>query len=364
MEVSVKTNDLAQVLRLVQSVTERKATIPALGAFRLNGRGERFGDHRNGSRTRRHVSLARRRETVGIVSGSSSPLGRVREDVARGRSSFEGPSFSLAGAVVRAIALSDCRLGRRFVSRIAQATAGGRHDLLRRARPLGGKGHLRQRHGAEFDQSDRSLTQTRTDRTDNGRNRRAPSRAGDHASRHSRLGENYRDPHSQEGLDGVPAVFGRQKRPGCPLLGDRESLVFRLERAFATEPETGCSFPNYERVLPKQYGRSISLERKESRASIERVSSFSDTKTRCIVVEVSQRQLALRAEDSNVGESEEVLPVTYNDEPMRIGFNASYLAGFLAVSNTSSSSSCFRTDRVLPNCGRTHWLGMLSIGIS
>ena len=35
MEVSVKTNDFAQVLRLVQSVTERKATIPALGVFLL-----------------------------------------------------------------------------------------------------------------------------------------------------------------------------------------------------------------------------------------------------------------------------------------------------------------------------------------
>lgn len=35
MEVSVKKNDFAQVLRLVQSVTERKATIPALGAFLL-----------------------------------------------------------------------------------------------------------------------------------------------------------------------------------------------------------------------------------------------------------------------------------------------------------------------------------------
>lgn len=107
-------------------------------------------------------------------------------------------------------------------------------------------------------------------------------------------------------------------------------LFFVWKERLLLSRKLGGSFPNYERVLPKQYGRSISLERKELRASIERVSSFSDTKTRCVVVEVSQGQLALRAEDSNVGESEEVLPVTYNDEPVRIGFNGSYLADFLA----------------------------------
>ena len=31
MEVTVKTNDLAQVLRLAQAVTERRTTIPVLG---------------------------------------------------------------------------------------------------------------------------------------------------------------------------------------------------------------------------------------------------------------------------------------------------------------------------------------------
>lgn len=35
MEFSVETSDLAQVLRLVQAVTERKTTIPILGSILL-----------------------------------------------------------------------------------------------------------------------------------------------------------------------------------------------------------------------------------------------------------------------------------------------------------------------------------------
>lgn len=49
-------------------------------------------------------------------------------------------------------------------------------------------------------------------------------------------------------------------------------------------------------------------------------------------MEVSAGQLALQAEDSNVGRSEEVLPVAYTGQPVRIGFNASYLTDFLSRS--------------------------------
>ncbi|MGH9440439.1 MAG: hypothetical protein ACRD22_21905, partial [Terriglobia bacterium] len=78
--------------------------------------------------------------------------------------------------------------------------------------------------------------------------------------------------------------------------------------------------------------RSLSLDRGELRISIERISRFAEEHTRCIVVDVSPGQLVLQAEDSNVGRSEEVLPVAYTGEPARIGFNAFYLADFLSRS--------------------------------
>ncbi len=72
------------------------------------------------------------------------------------------------------------------------------------------------------------------------------------------------------------------------------------------------------------------------------MSRFSDSQTRCIVIEVSPGRLALHAEESNIGESDEVLPVVYNGEPVRIGFNASYLCDFLARTEHRSIRFSFR----------------------
>jgi len=101
------------------------------------------------------------------------------------------------------------------------------------------------------------------------------------------------------------------------------------ERLLVSRKGSG-SFPDYQRVLPKHSDRSISLEREVLRNSIERVSRFSDSQTRCIVVDISPGQFVLQAQESNIGESEEVIPVAYEGDQVRIGFNSSYLSEFLA----------------------------------
>ena len=89
------------------------------------------------------------------------------------------------------------------------------------------------------------------------------------------------------------------------------------------------AFPNYERVLPMSHAASLSLNRKDLRSALERVAQFTESKTRCVVVEVSINQICVRAQDIAVGESEESLVTSYAGEPARIGFNAAYLADFL-----------------------------------
>ena len=89
------------------------------------------------------------------------------------------------------------------------------------------------------------------------------------------------------------------------------------------------TFPSYERVLPRSHAAFLSLNRNDLRSALERVAQFAESKTRCVVVEVSTNQLCVRAQDGAVGESEESLVISYAGEPARIGFNAAYLADFL-----------------------------------
>lgn len=121
---------------------------------------------------------------------------------------------------------------------------------------------------------------------------------------------------------------GRNDQPVRCAITDNHLFFVWQERLLFSRKLSG-SFPDYERVLPRSHAASLSLSRNDFRSAIERVAQFSESKTRCVVVEVSTNQVCVRAQDAAIGESEESIPVTYSGNATRIGFNAAYLADFL-----------------------------------
>jgi len=64
--------------------------------------------------------------------------------------------------------------------------------------------------------------------------------------------------------------------------GDENHLFFQLgDRLLISRKLTG-TFPDYERVLPKEQHRSVTLSKDEVRAAIERVAQFADERSRAI----------------------------------------------------------------------------------
>jgi DNA polymerase-3 subunit beta len=116
--------------------------------------------------------------------------------------------------------------------------------------------------------------------------------------------------------------------------GDENHLFFKIgDRLLLSRKLTG-NFPDYERVLPKDQPHSVILNREEFRSSIERVSQFSDERSRAIRVRVSPGEVKIHSSVSDTGESEESIPVEYSGPAVEIGFNAQYLLDFMkAVSN-------------------------------
>jgi DNA polymerase-3 subunit beta len=111
--------------------------------------------------------------------------------------------------------------------------------------------------------------------------------------------------------------------------GDDNHLFFRMgERLLISRKLTG-NFPDFERVLPKSHGHSVELSRDELRASIDRVSQFSDERSRAVKMKFADGELTLFSSTSEAGESEETLPVEYAGAAVEVSFNASYLLDFL-----------------------------------
>jgi DNA polymerase-3 subunit beta len=111
--------------------------------------------------------------------------------------------------------------------------------------------------------------------------------------------------------------------------GDDNHLFFQLgDRLLMSRKLTG-NFPDFERVLPKDQPYSINLPREEFKAAIERVSQFSDERSRAIRLQLLPGEAKVHSSISETGESEESVPVEFDGPKMEIGFNAQYLLDFL-----------------------------------
>lgn len=113
--------------------------------------------------------------------------------------------------------------------------------------------------------------------------------------------------------------------------GDENHLFFQIGGRLLLSRKLTGNFPDYERVLPKDHPQSVVVNTEELRAALERVSQFSDERSRAIRVRLSEGEMKVHSSVSDTGESEESIPVAYNGPAAEIGFNAQYMVDFLRV---------------------------------
>jgi DNA polymerase-3 subunit beta len=85
------------------------------------------------------------------------------------------------------------------------------------------------------------------------------------------------------------------------------------------------TFPDYQRVIPAGNDKSLSLDSKEFAHAVDRVSTISADKTRAVKLNVAKDKLTLSVINPDSGTATEDLGATYSADPLEIGFNARYL---------------------------------------
>lgn len=110
---------------------------------------------------------------------------------------------------------------------------------------------------------------------------------------------------------------------------DDNHLFFRIGTRLLASRKLSGNFPDYDRVLPRSHAHTVTLPREDFRAAIERVSQFSDERSRAVKVRFGDGEAVIHSSLSESGESEESLPVEYSGPTSEIGFNAVYLLDFL-----------------------------------
>ena len=111
---------------------------------------------------------------------------------------------------------------------------------------------------------------------------------------------------------------------------DENHLFFRCGKRLLIMRKLSGQFPDYERVLPREAGRSVEINREELMQSVRRVAQFTDDRSQAVTLDLNSGQLELSA-SGDFGESKDSLPVVYEGDRIQVGFNWRYMLDFLGA---------------------------------
>jgi DNA polymerase III subunit beta len=117
---------------------------------------------------------------------------------------------------------------------------------------------------------------------------------------------------------------------------DSGQVIFELteNRKLTTRTLEG-KYPDYRLLIPKQFQRQISLDRKNLSAALDRISVIADRANLVkFTIDSEQQKLSLSVEAQDLGSGEEVLDAQISGGDLEIAFNAKYLMDGIKTINT------------------------------
>lgn len=116
-----------------------------------------------------------------------------------------------------------------------------------------------------------------------------------------------------------------------------ESKVrFAFDHVVLTSKLIDGTFPDYKRVIPEGNNKIVEVDPQMFRGAIDRVSTISDGKSRAVKITLQGKTMILSASSPESGSATEELEVN-GDTDIEIGFNAKYL---LDITNQIDGDGC------------------------
>jgi DNA polymerase-3 subunit beta len=95
-------------------------------------------------------------------------------------------------------------------------------------------------------------------------------------------------------------------------------------------------FPDYQRVIPKNADKQLTINRDLLRQALTRTSILSNEKYRGIRLDISKNNIKIQAHNPEQEEAVEEIDAVYDDDPLVIGFNVTYLLDVLNAISTEN----------------------------
>jgi DNA polymerase III subunit beta len=88
-------------------------------------------------------------------------------------------------------------------------------------------------------------------------------------------------------------------------------------------------FPDYRQVIPRTGEKAFKVGRERLLDTLRRISLLSSDKAHAVKLELNPGQLRVLSQNPDLGEGKEEVPVEYQGDGLKIGFNARYLMDVL-----------------------------------
>ncbi len=114
-------------------------------------------------------------------------------------------------------------------------------------------------------------------------------------------------------------------------------------------------YPNYEQVIPRDNDKTATADKAALTSALRRMSIVASDQTHRIRMGFAGGSCKLSVQTPDLGEAQEELTVTYDGEPLEIGFNAAYLLEILKFIPTDEVRLTFKAPERAATCEPVGW---------
>jgi DNA polymerase-3 subunit beta len=129
----------------------------------------------------------------------------------------------------------------------------------------------------------------------------------------------------------------RQSSEAVSLQFEQGQIVFQGGEHRLTSRTLEGQYPAYRQLIPQQFKRQITIDRRQLLSAVERIAVLADQKNNIVKFSIDQagQELSISVEAQDVGSGRESMPAQVSGESLEIAFNVKYLIDGLKALSTS-----------------------------
>src|SRR5574338_260778 len=154
-------------------------------------------------------------------------------------------------------------------------------------------------------------------------------------------------------LEQIRRLFGSDEE--VEIARSENHLAFRSKTTQIFTRLIEGPYPNYEQVIPRENDKVATVDKAALTSALRRMHIVASDQTHRIRMGFANGSCKLSVQTPDLGEAQEEITVSYEGDPLEIGFNAAYLLEILKYIPTDEVRMTFKAPERAATCEPVGW---------